>query len=213
MAGFLITEHDVYWSKIYDDHGKILIENGITDDKHLPEFVRARLVPPDHDYRYPVEKWNYYVNQDILPDWYSLKYCETVCRGLINDWLPWHVFIDRDAEIETASSIRAYGKSYLSIKHIIGGNVYMRGESCAEVDRMSNGDVCACENSVMRICRVDDGDPCCYDKADLTIGIMNGGYAFAFGESTLEVRQNFGGTIKCHDKAMVINIEGIRHGL
>ena len=57
----------------YDSHSKMLEELGIKDDYMgaSKTFVRAELSPKDGDAFTPVDEWEFRVDQDIVPDWFS----------------------------------------------------------------------------------------------------------------------------------------------
>ena len=196
MAGFLITEHDVFWSCLVDDHGKILLENNIRDDKHdLTNFVRARLVPPDHDYRQSFKDWKFYINQDILPDWYSRAYCETVCRELLPQWFPHHVFIDSNTTLEQAESIFVYGDSRIHINRVTGGRICVYDNAHLEIDSMTDGNIMVRNNSSIFINTMGGGDLEGHEMGYMEINNMLLGYIWQYNNSALTINNQQGGFV------------------
>jgi hypothetical protein len=194
MAGFLVLQNDVLFSTLFDDHGKMLIENGIAEDKHdWTNFVRARLVPPDHDYRYPFNQWFYYENQKILPDWYSQAYCEAVCRDLLPLWFPYHVFIDAKTTLERAESIFVYGNSRIRINRVTGGRICVYGNSILEIDELVDGNIMARENSRLDITKMLGGDPESHEQAKVIIKKIFAGDVWEYGEFKAAIREKHGG--------------------
>lgn len=74
-----------------ESHLDLLSELGIEDDRYnaSKKFVRAELVPPEGNMVIPVEKWEYRVDQDIVPDWYSKdpKRYENEMREAVADYM------------------------------------------------------------------------------------------------------------------------------
>jgi hypothetical protein len=78
----------------YNDHTKMLMELGITDERKDPQFVRVELNPKNGDIFANVEKWSFLVDQDILPDWFVLEIDKQRMREAVKIWAKDHIFID-----------------------------------------------------------------------------------------------------------------------
>ena len=74
-----------------ESHSDLLRNMKIEDNKYnaTSKFVRAELIPPDDNIAANIEKWEYRVDQDIVPDWFKLdreKY-EQSFREDVKCWL------------------------------------------------------------------------------------------------------------------------------
>ena len=74
-----------------ESHSDLLKSIKIEDNIHNAsrKFVRAELIPPDDNIASNIEKWEYRVDQDIVPDWFKLdreKY-EQSFREDVKCWL------------------------------------------------------------------------------------------------------------------------------
>lgn len=72
----------------YDSHTDMLQELGIADTRQNAErlFVRAELLPPDGDVFAPIERWEFTVDQDILPDWYVENFDKDRMVSAVKEW-------------------------------------------------------------------------------------------------------------------------------
>jgi hypothetical protein len=50
-------------------------------------LVRVEITPPKSDYTLPLGKWEYELDQDILPSWYDEAKVEAECRLELVAWL------------------------------------------------------------------------------------------------------------------------------
>lgn len=74
-----------------ESHSDLLKNMKIEDNKYnaTSKFVRAELIPPDDNIAANIEKWEYRVDQDIVPGWFKLdreKY-EQSFREDVKCWL------------------------------------------------------------------------------------------------------------------------------
>ena len=72
----------------YDSHSKMLEELGIEDDYlgASKTFVRAELSPKDGDAFTPVDEWEFRVDQDIVPDWFSEEEYKPYMMDAVKKW-------------------------------------------------------------------------------------------------------------------------------
>lgn len=95
---------------IYNESHSVLLEDlGIKDNEYnaSSKFVRVELIPPNNNLAADISEWKYNVDQDILPDWYTLdkeKY-EQSFREDVKEWL------ERNLSIEYVC-----GKSWTCVK-------------------------------------------------------------------------------------------------
>lgn len=86
----------------YDSHTDMLKELGIKDDYiHAAHaFVRVELVPEDGDWWGDADTWEFTVDQDEVPDWYSGdpgRY-ESEFRAAVKAWAATHVLADKTVD-------------------------------------------------------------------------------------------------------------------
>ena len=85
-----------------DSHSDLLEELGVEDTQAnaMTKFVRAELLPPNDEWWTDPDNWKMHVDQDIVPDWFSLdreKY-EQEFREAVKAWWNKHVLVDRKIE-------------------------------------------------------------------------------------------------------------------
>lgn len=147
----IVKSGDVYWSKISDSHEDIIKENNLNDKTEYPDFVRIEITPENKDFRKPIDEWKFKRDQDLIPDWYSDKWAEKLCRKELNNWMKYHVFINRDGVIEETKSIYVYGKSDVNIKKMTGGNAWSHDTSKMTIESMTGGYAWSYDTSKMTI--------------------------------------------------------------
>lgn len=120
----IITKSGVTLAPIYNDsHSKLLESMGIEDNSMnaMKVFVRAELIPPNNDKTVNIKKWEYVVDQDIVPDWYEedSKRYENEMRDAVADWMEKHF-------------VTICGKSCVKIKEDDNGTYYMLSDTLFE---------------------------------------------------------------------------------
>jgi len=87
-ASFVITKKQVFWSKTTEGHSDIIEEFGLKekDVRGNITLVRIEIVPPDGNYKLPFSKWEYHLDQDLLPKWYDGKEVEKRARKHLKEW-------------------------------------------------------------------------------------------------------------------------------
>ena len=108
-SGIQFKNRNVLTTIYNESHSALLEDLGIEDNRYNAEtkFVRAELIPPQNNIAADISKWKYNVDQDILPDWYTLdkeKY-EQSFREDVKEWL------ERNLSIEYIC-----GKSWTCVK-------------------------------------------------------------------------------------------------
>lgn len=94
----IILKNKVVVAPVYNDsHSTLLNQLGIKDNykNAVRTFVRAELVPPNDDRTVDVKEWEYIVDQDVVPDWYSKdpgKY-EDEFRAAVEEYVKEHIVI------------------------------------------------------------------------------------------------------------------------
>jgi hypothetical protein len=118
-ASFVVTKDRVYWSKSSDSHEDIIKENGLKESniRNEIQFVRVEIVPPDNDFRKPLDEWRFHTDQDIRPEWYVESEEEKRVRAVLPEWLESKVILpDQSVEKVDGSVLAIYGK----VKYICG---------------------------------------------------------------------------------------------
>ena len=165
-ASFVVTKDKVYWSETSDSHEDIIKEFNLHEGSKI-NFVRAEIVPSGGDYRLPVRKWKFVVDQDIIPGWFDKKEQEVRCRKVLKDWYKAHVI--------------------KSGKHKLTGNisrVILGGE--VEIDGQSGG-ICQFFNNSKGAVSNQTGGHCrFFGSSKGTVSNQKGGYC-RFNDSSERV--------------------------
>ena len=120
----IITKSGVTLAPMYNDsHSRLLERMGLDDNQinAMKVFVRAELVPPENDKTVDVQKWEYKVDQDVVPDWYEAdpgRY-EMEMRTAVKEWMDKHF-------------VTICGKSCVKIKEDENGSYYMLADALFE---------------------------------------------------------------------------------
>lgn len=97
-SGIQFKNRNVLTTIYNDSHSDLLKDLEIEDNNYnaSTKFVRVELIPPNDNLAADISKWEYNVDQDILPDWYTLdkeKY-EQSFREDVKDWLEKNLSIE-----------------------------------------------------------------------------------------------------------------------
>ena len=162
-ASFVVTKDKVCWSEISDSHEDIIKECNLHEGDRI-SFVRAEIAPPGGDYRQPISKWEFAVDQDIIPGWFDRKEQEVRCRKALKDWYKVHVIKD--------------GRHYLTgniSRIILGGEV--------EIDSQTGG-YCQFFGRSKGIVSNQSGGICeFYDSSKGTVSNQSGGDCRFYGNA------------------------------
>jgi hypothetical protein len=112
-ASFVVTKDRVYWSKSSDRHEKIIEENDLKESniRNEIQFVRVEIVPPEDDFRKPLNEWQFRTDQDLLPEWYIESEEEKRVRAVLPEWLVSKVILpDQTVEKVDGSVLAIYGQ-------------------------------------------------------------------------------------------------------
>ena len=95
-----------------DSHSDLLESLGVEDNylNASKVFVRAELVPINDEWwvspeEYP-DKWKFFVDQDIVPDWFEKGAYEKSFREAVCQWWKEHVLVDRKIELLSSGYYR-----------------------------------------------------------------------------------------------------------
>ena len=98
-SGIILKNRVVIAPKDNDSHNNLLEQLNIEDTEvnAMTKFVRAELIPPNHEWWTDPNTWKFNVDQDITPDWFNEdvgKY-EDMFRSAVNKWCKVHVLVDQ----------------------------------------------------------------------------------------------------------------------
>lgn len=90
-SGIQLKKRNVLTTIYNESHSDLLESLKIEDTIYNAEtkFVRAELIPPQNNIAADINEWKYNIDQDIVPDWFSLdkeKY-EQSFREDVKEWL------------------------------------------------------------------------------------------------------------------------------
>ena len=146
-ASFVLTKDQVFFSQDSDSHEDIILEFKLTpntDEKIV--LLQVEIVPPKEDYRLPLSKWYFKVDQDLKPDWFDAKTDEKRTRAKLKDWKKSHFITSGEvskgqSRIVLSGSVKVsggkaefYGSSQGTVS---GGEAWFWGSSQGKV---SGGD-------------------------------------------------------------------------
>ena len=100
IASFIVTKNKVLWLENENSHTKILEKHGLKDDSENPDFVRVEISPENYNYGLPLERWQYNVDQDFLPDWYCAEEAEIATRTELEKWAAVHIIRGGEFTVE-----------------------------------------------------------------------------------------------------------------
>ena len=79
----------------YDSHEDMINETGMEHGPMRENFVRVEITPPD-DLTVPIDKWEYKVDQDYLPEWYVEEVDKPRCFDALKAWAVKHILVGQD---------------------------------------------------------------------------------------------------------------------
>ena len=79
----------------YDSHSQMLDKLGIKDDYlgASKKFVRVELSPTDNDVFSNIDDWEFTVDQDIKPEWFSEEEYKPKTVAAVKEWAKTHIHI------------------------------------------------------------------------------------------------------------------------
>ena len=80
----------------YDSHEDMINETGMEHGPMRENFVRVEITPPDDDLTVPIDKWEYNVDQDYLPEWYVEEVDKPRCFDALKAWAVKHILIGQE---------------------------------------------------------------------------------------------------------------------
>jgi hypothetical protein len=207
----VVTKRKVFWSRYSDSHEKIISEYGLRemDVRGDAALVRIEITPPDIDWSTPPRKWQYQVDQDILPGWYDASSVEKRVRTALKSW--------RQAKLIGCGMLRveqgliyAYGsatvKAYDSATVKAYGSATVEAYGSATVEAYDSATVKAYGSATVEA--YGSATVKAYDSATVkaygsaTVEAYNSATVEACGSATIEAYDS--ATVKAYDSATVI---------
>lgn len=86
-ASFVLTKDHVFWSKTSDSHNDIVKEHKLWDGgAHRQTLLFVEITPANYRWEIPLERWDFYIDSDILPGWYDWEVDEARARKALKEW-------------------------------------------------------------------------------------------------------------------------------
>ena len=123
----------------YDSHEDMINETGMEHGPMRENFVRVEITPPDDDLTVPIDKWEYKVDQDYLPEWYVEEVDKPRCFDALKAWAVKHILIGQEVpEVKQDEFVMLVncntGIVKGTVKEVLGGTVQkVRGGTVQEV--------------------------------------------------------------------------------
>ena len=173
-ASLIVTRTKVLFSELTDRHEDIIKEFGLDDSTESPDFVRVEIVPEDDNYKLPLSKWVYRVDQDFLPEWYSPEEAELAARATLKVWDKHHI-IRKGKHILTGNISRIIFGGDITIDGQSGGNCQFYNSSKGTVSNQSGGDCWFYDSSRGTVSNQSGGSCRFYDSSKGTVSNQSGG--------------------------------------
>ena len=117
MASFVVTKDKVFWLPDNDSHEAIIKHYDLHEGAGRINFVRVEITPENNNYKLPLRKWIFNVDQDV-PDWFNEEDAEKRCRLELPVWYKTHVIKSGRHEL-----------SGVIYKIILGGEIKVTGQT------------------------------------------------------------------------------------
>ena len=123
----------------YDSHEDMINETGMEHGPMRENFVRVEITPPHDDLTVPIDKWEYKVDQDYLPEWYVEEVDKPRCFDALKAWAVKHILIGQEVpEVKQDEFVMLVncntGIVKGTVKEVLGGTVQeVRGGTVQKV--------------------------------------------------------------------------------
>lgn len=156
LKSCIVLKDQVYCPD-HDNYDKMLDELGIKDTQRNAKtrFVRVELSPVDGDIFSSVDKWEFSVDQNFLPDWFVEEIDRPRVVDTVKKWAESHIFVGKNNFELTA-----------------GGTYYLK--NCKDVTAGNNSQVIAYNNSYVtalgysQVTVWDNGRVVAYNNSQVT---------------------------------------------
>lgn len=135
-SGIALIKNRVYMAD-HDSHSDMLKELNIEDDYlgATKKYVRWELSPTDGDPFSDIDTWKLKVDQDIVPEWWSVEEYTPYIVEKVKEWAKTHIFVGVDGlklntgtnyYIKDCKNVEISGSA--SVKDNIGKVIYQSGD-------------------------------------------------------------------------------------
>jgi hypothetical protein len=115
-ASFVLTKDRVFWSIWSDSHEEIIREHSLVESTAgRVNILRVEVTPPNCDFKAPLEKWAYRVDQDLRPKWHDKEDDEKRAREELKKWFETRVILSGSREIKEGNLL-ALGDSQVTAR-------------------------------------------------------------------------------------------------
>ncbi len=144
LKSAIVLKDRVFMPLDTDKHEKMIKELKLDDTTNNPDFVRVEIVPKDGNlFNHDLDNWQFGVDQDFKPDWFSAKFAEEETKKELLIWFKERFIID-DRTWEKREGQRIYVRNS-SVVARGNSSVVARGNS--SVEAWGNSSVVARGNS------------------------------------------------------------------
>ena len=168
----------------FDSHSDMLEYLGI-EDNYLgasKKFVRAELSPVDGDVFTDIDGWEFVVDQDITPEWFSEDEYKPRMVEAVKEWAKTHIHIGVDG-LKISSGENHYVKN---CKNVVIDNSTVTAWGNSTVTAWENSTVTARENSTVTAWE----NSTVTARENSTVTAWGNSTVTAWGNSTVTAREN-----------------------
>jgi hypothetical protein len=154
FASFVLTKDTEFWSDKTDSHEDIIATHSLTANGAAgPNILRVEISPVG-PLDGPFEKWEYKVDQDLLPKWHDAAKCEARTRAALVRRFPNGIPAEypgsldlRDSKVTSLGKLASVGGSLnLSGSEVtslgklasVGGSLYLRGSKVTSLGKLAS---------------------------------------------------------------------------
>ena len=121
LASAVLTKTSVLWLKDSDSHSEILKFNNIPDTTKKPDFVKVEIIPTGDNFL-NMDKWEFEIDQDVLPSWFNPVQDEHRARLALRARFPhWNGNIKTEGDL----NLRSLTTLPANAKLTAGGYLYL----------------------------------------------------------------------------------------
>jgi hypothetical protein len=143
----IITKNGVIYDPDLAHHEDILEKTFFKDSDYWPDFVRVQLLPVDNYYfDLDMANWEFFVLQDLLPEWFNRPFAEKETRDALRD-----VFSKRFIENCNAGKITDQRIFVMDSSVECYGNCKVKAYGTSHVKAYGQSQVYAYENSHVEV--------------------------------------------------------------
>jgi len=162
----LALKTGILWDKNIDSHEDLVQKFKLRDSSIFPSFVRIEVVPKSFSEKdiKNIKSWNFKVDQDLIPDWFSKKEIEKTIKSKILPEVIKQLFVfdgiheiksgrifacdSSQVEAYNSSQVKAYGSSQVKAY----GSSQVKAYGSSQVKAYGSSQVKAYDSSQVKAC-------------------------------------------------------------